>query len=189
MNASKKRKPGRPATGQIPARSIRLPVELSARIDSWAVKQPDTPSRSEAIRRLVELGLAKTKPLANATAVGRLANKAVSKSSELAGKTIDRLSDQSAPFEEQEKRKRRLLKGPRISAKFAISQATGGRAVKARTSARRQLGTVDLRTLDRHPGAAISSLIPSVSCRRCSPNAPFAKLEMLTAERPDGWLA
>ena len=33
-------------------------------------------------------------------------------------------------------------------------------------------------------GASISSLIPSVSCRRCSPNAPFAKLEMLTAERP-----
>jgi len=47
-----------------------------------------------------------------------------------------------------------------------------------------QWGSVDLRTLDRHPGAAISSLIPSVSCRRCSPNAPFARLEMLTAERP-----
>jgi hypothetical protein len=48
-----------------------------------------------------------------------------------------------------------------------------------------QFGSVDLRTLDRHPGAAISSLIPSVSCRRCSPNAPFARLEMLTAERPN----
>jgi hypothetical protein len=47
-----------------------------------------------------------------------------------------------------------------------------------------QLGSVDLRTLDRHPAAPISSIIPSVSCRRCSPNAPFAKLEMLTAERP-----
>ena len=47
-----------------------------------------------------------------------------------------------------------------------------------------QFGSVDLRTLDRHPGAAISSLIPSVSCRRCSRNAPFARLEMLTAERP-----
>ena len=47
-----------------------------------------------------------------------------------------------------------------------------------------QWGSVDLRTLDRHPGASISSLIPLVSCRRCSPHAPFAKLEMLTAERP-----
>ena len=111
MKRSRKRKPGRPATGQIPARSIRLPEELSART-SWAANQPDIPKRSEAIRRLVELGLAKAKPLRNATAVGRLGNKAISKSSELAGKTIDRLSDQSAPLEEQEKRKRRLLKGP-----------------------------------------------------------------------------
>jgi hypothetical protein len=47
-----------------------------------------------------------------------------------------------------------------------------------------QVGSVDLRTLDRHRGASISSLIPSVSCRRCSPNAPFAQLEMLTEERP-----
>src|SRR5262249_24715006 len=47
-----------------------------------------------------------------------------------------------------------------------------------------QVGCIDLRTLDRHPRASISSLIPSVSCRRCSPNAPFARLEMLTAERP-----
>jgi hypothetical protein len=30
----------------------------------------------------------------------------------------------------------------------------------------------------------ISSLVPFVSCRRCSPNAPFAKLEMLTADQP-----
>jgi hypothetical protein len=44
-----------------------------------------------------------------------------------------------------------------------------------------QFGSIDLRTLDRHPGASISNLIPSVSCRRCTPNAPFAKL--LTAER------
>jgi hypothetical protein len=47
-----------------------------------------------------------------------------------------------------------------------------------------QWGSIDLRTLDRHPGGAISGLIPSLSCRRCSPNAPFASLEMLTAERP-----
>jgi hypothetical protein len=46
------------------------------------------------------------------------------------------------------------------------------------------VSAIDLRTLDRHPGAAISSLVPSISCRQCSPNAPFARLEMLTAERP-----
>jgi hypothetical protein len=43
-------------------------------------------------------------------------------------------------------------------------------------------GAVDLRALHRHPKASIWSLIPSVSCRRCSPNAPFARFEMLTAE-------
>jgi hypothetical protein len=47
-----------------------------------------------------------------------------------------------------------------------------------------QVGSVDLRTLDRHPGGSISSITPSVSCRRCSPNVPFARLETLTAERP-----
>src|ERR1700730_12343404 len=46
-----------------------------------------------------------------------------------------------------------------------------------------QFGSVDLRTLDRHPAAAISSLLPSVLCRRCSPpNAPFPRLDMPTAE-------
>jgi hypothetical protein len=40
-----------------------------------------------------------------------------------------------------------------------------------------QVGCIDLRTPDRHPGASISSIIPSVSCRRCSPNSPFARLE------------
>jgi hypothetical protein len=85
---------------------------VAAAVEHWAAQQADKPSRSEAIRRLVELGLAKAKPLANATPVGRLGDKAVSKSSELAGNTIDRLIDQSAPLEEQEKRKRRLLKGP-----------------------------------------------------------------------------
>jgi hypothetical protein len=49
---------------------------------------------------------------------------------------------------------------------------------------RTKYASVDLRTLDRHPSGAISSLIPSLSCRRCSPNAPFARFEMLTAERP-----
>jgi hypothetical protein len=46
-----------------------------------------------------------------------------------------------------------------------------------------QWGSVDLRTLDRHPEASISGLIPTLSCRRCSPHPPFARLEMLTAER------
>jgi hypothetical protein len=39
---------------------------------------------------------------------------------------------------------------------------------------------IDLRTLDRHPDAAVTSLIPSLSCRSCRPNAPFAELVRLS---------
>jgi hypothetical protein len=37
-----------------------------------------------------------------------------------------------------------------------------------------------LRWIDRHPGAAITSLIPALSCRGCRPNAPFAELVRLS---------
>ncbi|RXG96359.1 hypothetical protein EAS62_12265 [Bradyrhizobium zhanjiangense] len=48
---------GRPATGRDPVTAIRLSPDLRATVDAWAAKQADTPGRSEAIRRLVELGL------------------------------------------------------------------------------------------------------------------------------------
>jgi hypothetical protein len=50
---------GRPKKkgGSHPVSAVRLPPEIGASVDRWAEKQVDTPSRSEAIRRLVELGL------------------------------------------------------------------------------------------------------------------------------------
>jgi hypothetical protein len=48
---------GRPATGKDPVRTIRLSDEFLDKIDHWATQREDQPSRSEAIRRLVELGL------------------------------------------------------------------------------------------------------------------------------------
>jgi hypothetical protein len=42
------------------------------------------------------------------------------------------------------------------------------------------INAIDLRTLDRHPDAAVSSLIPVLSCRSCRPNAPFAELVRLS---------
>jgi hypothetical protein len=57
-----RKRPGRPATGQDPVTAIRLSPELRKSVDAWAAKQEDLPRRSEAIRRLVEIGLkAKTK--------------------------------------------------------------------------------------------------------------------------------
>jgi Ribbon-helix-helix protein, copG family len=63
MKASTKKailkKRGRPATGNAPSRTFRLTDEFIAALDAWAAKQDDAPTRSEAIRRLVELGLKK----------------------------------------------------------------------------------------------------------------------------------
>jgi hypothetical protein len=47
-----------PATGCDPISAVRLPEELTVRVDAWAEKNA-APSRSEAIRRLVELALAR----------------------------------------------------------------------------------------------------------------------------------
>ena len=53
----KKRGRGRPATGQDPTLTVRLPMDLRSAIETWAKQQKDTPSRSEAIRRLIEIAL------------------------------------------------------------------------------------------------------------------------------------
>jgi hypothetical protein len=49
------RPPGRRYGETIP---MRLSSALKDEVDAWADKQPDAPSRSEALRRLVELALA-----------------------------------------------------------------------------------------------------------------------------------
>ena len=62
-----------------------------------------------------------------------------------------------------------------------------------RCPACRTTQAVDLRTLDRHPWSALTSLIPSLSCRACRPHAQFAELEFglrrrwtcLSCEVPD----
>ena len=52
------RKRGRPRTGKDPMLAFRAPPAFTAEVEAWAKRQPDSPSRSEALRRLVELGLA-----------------------------------------------------------------------------------------------------------------------------------
>jgi hypothetical protein len=99
-------KGGRPATGRDPVTAIRLSEEFRAAVDKWAAKQDDKPPRSEAIRRLVELGLTvKTKskqaPVERAT-----------RARELAAKAIEKISDPSASQEERTQRRRRITRGP-----------------------------------------------------------------------------
>jgi hypothetical protein len=96
---------GRPRTGIDPVRAIRLSDEFIANVDAWAAAN-DT-NRSDAFRRLVELGLT-VKPKAGRTSrPGRMLRAA-----ELAEKAIDKVADTTAAPEERAERKRRLTKGP-----------------------------------------------------------------------------
>jgi hypothetical protein len=78
-----------------------MSATLMAEVEAWATANDATPS--DAIRRLVELGLtARVKPTQrNAT-----------RAKELAANVIDDLADGAASADDRASRKRRLLKGP-----------------------------------------------------------------------------
>jgi hypothetical protein len=58
-----KRPPGRPRTGRDPPVTVRLPIEVQAAIGAWIERQPEPkPTRSEAIRQLIERGLDADQP-------------------------------------------------------------------------------------------------------------------------------
>src|SRR6266404_876839 len=101
-----KKKRGRPATGTGTLVGVRLQDDLLSSIDFWRHEQDDRPGRPEAIRRLLEELLTSLQPLRQRS------RKSASKASEMAGRELDRLGDQSLPNEERERRKRRLTKGP-----------------------------------------------------------------------------
>src|SRR3954463_2920352 len=86
-----KKKRGRPATGRDPVTAIRLPEDLRVRVEAWATTERDTPSRSEAVRRLIEHGLAAMH------AAKPINKKSAAKAAGLAGKMVDDLSGRSVP--------------------------------------------------------------------------------------------
>lgn len=104
-----KKRRGRPATGRDPVTAIRLSSEIRHAVDEWSERQDDNPSRSEAIRRLVEIGLGKTAPTAKMPPTSKATSE---RAKELAGKTIDRMVEPAASAEEKAVRKQRLIKGP-----------------------------------------------------------------------------
>ena len=84
---------------------MRLSDEFIAKVDAWAEKQDDQPGRTEAIRRLVELGLTvKTRSAPSERQRAALAD--------LASKAIDSLTAGTPDNNEKASRKRRLIKGP-----------------------------------------------------------------------------
>jgi hypothetical protein len=105
--SAKQKSAGRPATGVTPMMGFRADPVIRAEIVRWAEEQPDMPSLSEAIRRLVALGLRVKTP---AQPVGKPGRRM--RAQELATKTIEKIIDPSAPPEERAQRRRRLTKGP-----------------------------------------------------------------------------
>lgn len=83
---------------------------MRASVVRWAEDQPDRPSLSEAIRRLVEIGLAKSS--SKHPRVLSTAKQGAARAAELAGKTIDKRLDPAASEEERKVRKRKLVEGP-----------------------------------------------------------------------------
>jgi hypothetical protein len=101
-----KKKIGRPATGVGTLVGQRWNEDQLGQIDRWRRGQSDMPGRSEAIRRLVALGLGSAK-------VARGQKRSDSPTArDLAAAQIDRLTDPAVPADEQASRKHRLLKGP-----------------------------------------------------------------------------
>jgi metal-responsive CopG/Arc/MetJ family transcriptional regulator len=82
--------------------AIQLPEELMHAVDRWATDHGI--SRSEAITDLLGKALALARPTTKDIRA---------KAAELAAKEIDKVSNSSAADEERQKRKRRLLEGPR----------------------------------------------------------------------------
>ena len=76
-------------------------------LNEWARKH--SVSRSEAIRRLVELGLTVK---ASARPVSKPPDRRL-RAAELAAQAIDKIVDPAAPPEERAQRRRRLTKGPK----------------------------------------------------------------------------
>jgi hypothetical protein len=98
---------GPPPTGQGIQIQVRVQPNKLAQLDRWIAAQAGQLSRPEAIRRTVERALAhSSRPKATN-------KKKAQKASDLAGRAVENIMDKSMPAEEQERRKRALIRGPK----------------------------------------------------------------------------
>jgi hypothetical protein len=81
-----------------------------------------------------------------------------------------------AAWNERQAKRMPMLFSPTIGAAIAARYWF----LWVRCPACRTINAIDLRGLDRHRDAAVTSLVPAVSCRSCRPNAPFAELAKLS---------
>jgi hypothetical protein len=121
LSDTRKKPVGRPRVGAVPI-MVRMPPAELVELDSWIKDHhPPRPSRPEAIRRLLQIGLAVPRPK-------RTSDKRARSAHNMAGKQLDQLADQSATTEEQAVRKRRLLKGPEEFQSARVDRPNGRRS-------------------------------------------------------------
>ena len=94
----------------------------------------------------------------------------------LVPKCLRMLSGSSPPGTSARHKRMPLLFSPTIGAAIAARYCF----LWIRCPACQTINAIDLRTLDLHRDAAVTSLIPALSCRLCRPNAPFAELVRLS---------
>lgn len=94
----------RPSSGRDAVSAVKLSEGLTADVDAWA--EAHDMVRSDAIRRLVELGLSASPISESQRSAGPV------EIENLAVKQIGQLLDPSLPTEERERRIRRLTQGP-----------------------------------------------------------------------------
>jgi hypothetical protein len=83
-----------------------------ASIIKWAESQPDKPTLSDAIRRLVELGLTVKAERVSKGEDAQQRQTRKQRARELAGVAVDEMTDTTASAQDQVNRKRRLIRGP-----------------------------------------------------------------------------
>jgi hypothetical protein len=81
-----------------------------------------------------------------------------------------------AAWNERQTKRMPMLFSPTIGAAITA----GYWFLWVRCPACQTINAIDLRTLDRHRDAAVTSLIPALSCRSCRPNVSFAELVRLS---------
>jgi hypothetical protein len=87
--------------------AITLGGSFLKKVDEWRRKQRDRPSLAVAVRRLAEVGLA-------GSLTSPRKERSRRKAAEMADREIERrLADQAVNNEERDRRKRRLIQGPR----------------------------------------------------------------------------
>jgi hypothetical protein len=89
---------------------------------------------------------------------------------------LEDAEDLIAAWNERQTKRMPMLFSPTIGA----AVTAGYWFLWPRCPACRTINAIDLRTLDRHPNAAVTGLIPALSCRSCRPNPPFAELVRLS---------